>query len=110
MEEVSKVQHEISEQIQATNMQIATRAGEQILDRLQNGDTVVVRGEVTKLPVKARDLSVVSGIAIDKTLQLGTPKTHDLKSESMEELLEKFRQIARQENASQEAARVVSEQ
>ena len=51
-----------------------------------------------QVPVKARDLSVVGGIAIDTSLQLGMSKSPDLKSESMDELVEKFRQIAREEN------------
>ena len=108
VEEVSKIQHEISEQIQAQNMQIATKAGEQILDRIENGDTVVVKGEKIKIPVRARDLSVVSGIAVDKTIQLGMPKSVDLgKTQTIEELCEIFRKIARQDT---DEARVVSNQ
>ena len=38
----------------------------QLLDRLKNGDAVLVAGEIKRKPVSARDLALVSAIAYDK--------------------------------------------
>ena len=103
--EQSRVQQQITEQIRAQNMQIATNAGIEILDRITNGDTQIVQGEQVRVPMKGRDLSIVSGIAVDKTIQLGLPQAINAKGETMEELMKKFERAA-----IESRARIVSEQ
>jgi transposase-like protein len=50
---------------------IASKVQDQILDRIEDGDHVVLRdGSVIRVPVKARELAVVGAIATDKILAL----------------------------------------
>ena len=37
-----------------------------IMDRLEHGDAQVIDGEIRRVPVKARDLAVVTGVTFDK--------------------------------------------
>ena len=55
-QEVGEVQQQITDQIRAQNMQIATKAGIQVLDRIKNGDTQIVQGEQIRVPMKGREL------------------------------------------------------
>jgi hypothetical protein len=45
---------------------IIHKATDELLDRLNNGDAVLIDGEVRRKPVSARDLALISGIAHDK--------------------------------------------
>jgi hypothetical protein len=45
---------------------IIHKATDELLDRLQNGDAVLIDGEVKRKPVSARDLAMVAGIIYDK--------------------------------------------
>lgn len=114
-----KLEAEIADQIQdeilANNLQIATKAQEGLLDRIENGDleTRVLKGEggvseirQVRQAVKARDLAIIGSIAQDKArVQLGKPTRISDTSNAMADLAEQFRELARQ---NQE--KVVSEQ
>ncbi len=125
-QEVSEVKQQITEQICAQSMQIATKSGEAILDRIENGDSTMVRNpdytkdeEVSeqnplyieiKTPVKAQALAVVGGIAVDKTISLSVPQSRPASdSDKIENLIKKFQAIS-QAHSDQLEKSVVSEQ
>lgn len=45
---------------------IMEKAMSEVIDRLENGDTVVIKGELVKKPVGARDAALVAAIMFDK--------------------------------------------
>ena len=107
LEEIGKIRQQISEEILAQNTEITIKAGKEILNRIEHGDTQIVQGKPVLVPVKTRDLSISRGIAIDKTIEFGMSKPAELKSESLEDLLEQFRAISR---AIHRDEKVVAEQ
>ncbi len=79
-EMVAEVRDEINEQILAQNLEIATKAGERVLDSLENGDEKLVwdknKNEYVIKHVKpsGKDSMVISGISQDKArVQLNLP-------------------------------------
>ena len=79
-DELVKARHQISEHILAQNLQIATKAGERVLDSLKNGDEKLVwdktKNEYVTKRVKpsGKDSMVISGISQDKArVQLNLP-------------------------------------
>lgn len=105
-ESLSKeVQTPKEEHILAQYTEITTKAGEVVMDRLENGDVRLVGGERVRVPVSARDASIIGGISFDKRrLVLNQPTSISVKSDNLEELASQFRDLARR---SQE--KVVSE-
>jgi len=112
-EQVGEVQQQITEEIKSRAMRIASKAGEETLDRLENGDVTMVRNpdyDNTKrksqrnplyvpirTPVKAKDLSVITGIHIDKAVQLTFPQTSKAGgSDQLLQLAEHFKRISRE--------------
>ena len=59
---------EYGDEIKAGLAQIVRESGEQLLDRVRNGD--VIRdprtGEQFRIPMKGKDLAIVGGVAFDK--------------------------------------------
>ena len=101
-----EVETEKEEHILAQHTAIVEKVGEEIQDRLDNGDTQLVQGKPVKVPVKARDLALVGGISFDKRrLILNQPTSITDKSANMDVLLKQFEQIARESRD-----RIVSEQ
>jgi hypothetical protein len=94
--QVAEFRTQIEEAILSNNLKIATRAGEEIIDRIDNGDTQIVQGKPVKVPVKARDLAVVGGISQDKArVQLGQPTSISSNTtEKLAALAEHFRKLA----------------
>ena len=45
---------------------IIHKATDELFDRLENGDAVLVGGEIKRRPVSARDLATIAGITYDK--------------------------------------------
>ncbi len=79
-EEVATVRDEINEQILAQNLEIATKAGERVLDSLENGDEKLVwdkdKGKhvIKRVKPSGKDSMVISGISQDKArVQLNLP-------------------------------------
>jgi len=105
VELVAEVRTEISDQILSQNLQIATKAGERVLDSLENGDEKLVwdknKGEhvIKRVMPTGKDSMVISGISQDKArvqLNLPTSISSNIGSEQhLEELMQKFQDLAR---------------
>ena len=116
-DEVAAVRNEINERILAQNLQIAQKAGERVLDSLENGDEKLVwdkdkKEHVIKL-VKptGKDSMVMNGIAQDKAQrQMGLPTQIHARAgdEFTKSFIEKYAQIA--QTFKEKQARVVSTQ
>ena len=92
-----EVRTQIEEAILSNNLKIATRSGEEILDRIDNGDHHIDKeGNTIRIPVKARDLSAIGGISQDKArVQLGQPtSTSSNTTEKLAALAEQFKKLA----------------
>ena len=77
---LDSIRQEINGRILAQNMEIATKAGEQVLDSLENGDEKLVwdkeKGEhvIKRVKPSGKDSMVISGISQDKArVQLNLP-------------------------------------
>jgi hypothetical protein len=75
----------------------------EVVERLENGDEVVVNGEIRRKKVSARDAALISAIMFDKRQLLrGDPTSIRQQNfnvdERMEKLMSTFEQIARKEN------------
>lgn len=66
----AKVRHEKNDQILAAEEQILELALRELVDRLENGDTQLVRTkdgiQMHKVPVKAKELAIIGGVSFDK--------------------------------------------
>ncbi len=96
LEALDKARQEISDEILAYNLEIVIKTNEQIIDRIDNGDTVLTKdGKQVRVPMKGRDLAVVSGIKEDKArVALGQATNIVGKAESMNSLAKQFDQLA----------------
>ena len=93
VELVGEVRNEMSDQILAQNMEIATKAGERVLDSLEYGDEKLVwdkdKGEHVIKYVKptGKDSMVISGISQDKArVQLNLPTSITTSQTTQEQL------------------------
>jgi hypothetical protein len=96
---MAKIRKENDQIIDAKSSKIIHGALEQIEDRLENGDHVVLKtGEVIRKPVSIRDLALVSAITIDKRQLLRglpTSRTENMSSETqLARLAENFKSLA----------------
>ena len=114
-EEIVKVRHEIDDQILGQNLQIATKAGENVLDSLENGDEKLVWDKdkkehvIKRVKPGAYQSMLVSGISQDKArVQLNLPTLITQTSSGLDAMVKKFEKIADSYNERQ--ARVVSVQ
>jgi len=112
---VATVRNEISEQILAQNMEIATKAGERVLDSLENGDEKLVWDKdksehvLKRVKPSAKDSMVISGISQDKArVQMGLATSITGKAENMNDLIKKFEDLADAHMAREK--NIVSEQ
>jgi transposase-like protein len=101
-EETIKARHETNNRILAQNLQVATEAGERVLDSLENGDEKLVwdkaKGEhvIKRVKPSGKEAAVISGIAQDKArVQMSLPTSISAKGPDLEALAEKFKQMAR---------------
>ncbi len=92
-----KARQEISDEILAYNLEIVIKTNEQIIDRIHNGDTVFDKhGVKVQMPLRGRDLAVISGIKEDKArVALGQATSIVGKAESMESLANVFRKLSK---------------
>jgi len=92
-----KARQEISDEILAYNLEIVIKTNEQIIDRIHNGDTVFDKhGVKVQMPLRGRDLAVISGIKEDKArVALGQATSIVGKSESMASLANVFRKLSK---------------
>ncbi len=91
-----KARQEISDEILAYNLEIVIKTNEQIIDRIDNGDTVLTKdGKQVRVPMKGRDLAVVGGIKEDKArVALGQATSIVGKAESMNSLAAEFKALS----------------
>jgi len=96
VEALDKARHEINDEILAGNLKIVVKTNEQIIDRIDNGDTVLDKhGVKVQVPLKGRDLAVISGIKEDKArVALGQATSIVGKSEDIQALAKQFDQLA----------------
>jgi hypothetical protein len=62
----AEVRAEKGAELDGAFTRIIHKAADEILDRLENGDAVLIDGEVKRRPVSARDLAMINGIIYDK--------------------------------------------
>ena len=103
---VDDVRAEIDAETNGQLRSIVRTAYGETLDRLENGDVVLVKGEPTRVPVKARDAAVIGSIALDKLrVQAGLPTRITATTEALGAAAAAFQQLA-----SQYRGKVVSDQ
>jgi hypothetical protein len=84
---LAEVRAEKGTELDGAFTQIIHAAIEQLLDRLKNGDPVMVAGQVKRKPVSARDLALVAAITYDKrALARGRPESAPEKGFNLSEL------------------------
>ena len=95
---VADARHQIGEEILSTQLTNARLAGEQLSDRITNGDTKMLsNGSMHTVPMTGKDLAVVNGIQVDKArTAMNMPNVITSKTETMETMAERFRVIADQ--------------
>ena len=100
---VAQVRNEINEQILAQNMEIATKAGERVLDSLENGDETLVWDKdkkehvIKRVKPGAYHSMLVSGISQDKArTQLNLPTSITAKAEDYQALAKQFKELSEQ--------------
>jgi hypothetical protein len=93
---VDKARHQIGEEILATQLTNARLAGEQLQDRIQNGDTkVLANGSMVTVPMTGKDLAVVNGIQVDKArTAMNMPTRITSQGDSIQALAQQFRKLA----------------
>jgi hypothetical protein len=62
----AEVRAEKGAELDGAYTRIIHKAADELLDRLENGDAVLIDGEVKRRPVSARDLAMINGIIYDK--------------------------------------------
>ena len=95
------VRHEKNDQILAKNEEILDLAQRELVERLENGDTQLVRTKdgvkKHRVPVKAKELGIIGGIAFDKRqIGLNQPTFISSKTAGIEALAKQFEQLASQ--------------
>ena len=63
---LAEVRQEKNAELDAAYTRILHKATDELIDRLENGDPVVINGKVARKPVAARDLALVAAITFDK--------------------------------------------
>ncbi len=96
LEALSKARHQIGDEILAGNLKLVIKTNEEVMDRVENGDVVLTKdGKQIRVPMRGRDLAVVSGIKEDKArVALGQATSIVGKAESMESLAQVFRKLS----------------
>jgi hypothetical protein len=89
---------EIGESMKFKYAKIIEAAADELLDRLQNGDPVMDRttGELTRIPVKARDLAVAGGVTFDKMRLLDHQPTSITATTDVSALAAQFAALSQQ--------------
>jgi len=111
-EAVAKVRHKINDKILAQNLANAISAGDELADRIENGDQKLLKVkkaikhddgsveitedyELRAEPMKGRDLAIVTGITQDKArIQMGLVTSITGKATSIDDLAKEFNKLA----------------
>ena len=108
-EALTKARQEQSDELLAQHMESARLSGIELQDRIVNGDSKWVSGELIKQPMTGRDLAVVNGIQVDKgRVNMGLATSVHADSKSMQTMIDRFERIERDHQAGR--GRVVSVQ
>ena len=101
-EAVAKARHQINDQILANDLQIATKAGERVLDSLENGDEKLIWDKekqehvIKRVLPTGKEAAVMGGISQDKArVQLNMPTSIRADSSNMTALADQFRELSR---------------
>jgi len=95
VEALDKARHEINDEILAGNLKLVIKTNEQVMDRVEHGDYVLRGSKLVRVPMRGRDLAVVSGIKEDKArVALGQATSIVGKSEDIQALAKQFDQLA----------------
>ena len=106
---LTKAKQEQSDELLAQHMESARLSGIELQDRIVNGDSRWVSGELIKQPMTGRDLAVVNGIQVDKgRTNMGLATSIKGDSKSMQTMIDRFERIERDHQAGR--GRVVSVQ
>ena len=102
---------EIGESMKFRYAQIIEASADELLDRIQNGDPVMDRttGEITRIPVKARDLAIAGGVTFDKMRLLDHQPTRITATHGVEALAKQFEQLSEQWQEKQTTVVVVQD-
>jgi len=86
-----EVRTEFGEKIKFKLAEIVDESADQILDRIRNGDVIrdTKTGELVRVPVKARDLAIIGGVAFDKLRLAENQPTNIVQHENWEEHLKR---------------------
>ncbi len=111
-EAVVKARHKINDKILAQNLANAISAGDELADRIENGDQKLLKVkkaikhddgsveitedyELRAEPMKGRDLAIVTGITQDKArIQMGLATSITGKATSIADLAQEFNKLA----------------
>lgn len=97
---VKQVRKDKDEEIDALQTEIIHRSGEELLDRVNNGEETVTKdGYIVRRKMTGRDLAMVHGTAWDKrSLKRGNPTSRVEKSDSdaLDELTSRFEKFTKQ--------------
>jgi len=63
---IGKIRAERNDELDNRLSAAVDKALDGIMDRLEHGDAQVIDGEIRRVPIKARDLAVVTGVTFDK--------------------------------------------
>ncbi len=95
VESLGKAQQEINDEILAHNLELVVLSNEEIKDRVQNGDYVLKGDKLVRVPMKGRDLAVVSGIKEDKARVALGQATSITASHDNKTMLEACKELSR---------------
>ncbi len=91
---LEEIRDENNENLDARFTQIVNKAQDLILDRLENGDTVLTKmGELIKKPVSIRDLALVGAITVDKR-QIIRNKPTSIQEQQVTPIIGRLEQLA----------------
>ena len=100
---VVEARSEINEHILAQNLEIATKAGERVLDSLENGDEKLIwdkdKGKhvIKRVKPSGKDCAVIGGISQDKArVQLNLPTSITGQTIDMAAVNRQFQELSRQ--------------
>jgi len=105
---MSRVHDEQDEELNSKLTNLVDKAVEAVNDRIDHGDYLydLKRGQLVRVPVKAKDLTVVTAIAIDKRELLRGKPTSRVEKVSTDEHLSKLRDDFRRFSLAQEVEQV----
>jgi len=95
VEALDKARHEINDEILAGNLKLVIKTNEQVMDRVEHGDYVLRGSKLVRVPMRGRDLAVVSGIKEDKARVALGQATSISVTQDNRELAEVWKELSR---------------